>query len=267
MSGILFVVATPIGNMSDISPRAVETLKLVDYIIAEDTRTTGKLLGLIGIKNKMFSYHKFNEKSSLEKHVKTLKEGKNIAMVSDAGTPAVSDPGKHLVRAVLENGLSVIPIPGPSAAAAAFSCSGSLNDSYLFAGFLPSKGKVREEKLDSLLSTKMPVIFYESPNRIKNLLKMLEQKKCRIVVARELTKQFEEVFVYSGREIVEKGEFSVVVEPPEEEKTTFHVDPETLDIIKKYSMSSKDALTLASKIYPKMSKNDIKREILSARNS
>jgi len=267
MSGTLFVVATPIGNMSDISPRAVETLKLVDYIIAEDTRTTGRLLGLIGIKNKMFSYHKFNEKSSLDTHIEALKEGKNIAMVSDAGTPAISDPGKHLVRAVLENGLKVIPIPGPSATAAAFSCSGSLNDSYIFAGFLPSKGKVREEKLDSLLSAKMPVIFYESPNRVTNLLEMLEKRKCRVVVARELTKQFEEVFEYSGGEFVEKGEFSLVVEPPVEEEKVFHVDIEMLDIIEKYSMSSKDALTLASKIYPQMSKNDIKREVLAVRNS
>lgn len=267
MSGTLFVVATPIGNMSDISPRAVETLKHVDYIVAEDTRTTGRLLGLIGIKNKMFSYHKFNEKSSLEKHVEALKEGKNIAMVSDAGTPAVSDPGKYLVRAVLDNGLKVLPIPGPSATAAAFSCSGSLNDSYIFAGFLPSKGNVREEKLDSLLSAKMPVILYESPNRVTNLLEMLEKRQCRIVVARELTKQFEEVFEYSGGEVVQKGEFSLVVEPPVQEEKAFHVDTEMLDIIKKYDMSSKDALTLASKIYPQMSKNDIKREVLAVRNA
>ena len=181
MSGTLFVVATPIGNMADISERAVETLKMVDYIIAEDTRVSGKLLNRIGIGKKMFSYHKFNEKSVTEKHIEELKAGKNIAMISDAGTPAVSDPGKHLVRAVLESGIKVLPIPGPSAAAAAFSCSGSLNDSYIFAGFLPSKGNVREEKLDELLSLKMPVIFYESPNRVSSLLEMLKNRTAMTV--------------------------------------------------------------------------------------
>ena len=267
MNGTLFVVATPIGNMSDISQRAVDTLKMVDYIIAEDTRVSGRLLNMIGVKKKMFSYHKFNEKSSIEKHLETLNKGKNIAMISDAGTPAVSDPGKHLIRAVLENRLTVLPIPGPSAAAAAFSCSGSLNDSYIFAGFLPSKGNAREEKLDSLLSAQIPVIFYESPNRIKNLLKILQTKNCRVVIARELTKQFEEVFEYIGSEVIEKGEFTVVAEPRLQEDTDIKIDKEILDIIRNYNISNRDSLTLASKIYPKTNRNEIKRKLLYLRNS
>jgi len=267
MSGTLFVVATPIGNMSDISSRAVETLKMVDYIIAEDTRVSGKLLNLICVKKKMYPYHKFNEKSSTDTHMEALKEGKNIAMISDAGTPAVSDPGKHLVRAALDQKLKVLPIPGPSAAAAAFSCSGSLDDSYLFAGFLPSKGKAREDKLNSLLSKGVPVIFYESPNRISNLLEMLKKRNSRAVVGRELTKQFEEIFEYSGEKVTEKGEFTVVAEPVIEEEKPFCIDPDVVDFIKKYQISSKDALTLASKIHPETNKNEIKREILSARNS
>lgn len=267
MSGTLFIVATPIGNLSDISQRAIETLNAVDYIIAEDTRTSGKLLKSIGVKKKMFSYHKFNEKSSIEKHLDELEQGKNIAMISDAGTPAVSDPGKHLVRAVLNRKLRVLPIPGPSAVAAAFSCSGSLNDSYVFAGFLPSKGKVREEKLDELLSLKMPVVFYESPNRASNLLELLKNRECRIVVGRELTKQFEEVFEYSGDNLTEKGEFTVIAEPAEKAEEQQNIDQEVADIINNYSMTGKDALTLASKIYPNLSRNEIKRIVLSLRNS
>ncbi len=259
MSGTLFVIATPIGNMGDITQRAVNILSTCDYILAEDSRVTLGLLQKLGINSKVYSYHKFTEKKFLLKHIDEMKTGKNIGLVSDAGTPAVSDPGKYLVNAALNENIKVVPVPGPSAAAVAFSCSGSMSDSFVFAGFLPSKGAERIKELEKFLSFGLPVIFYEAPTRIKDLVERLASMKARIVIFRELTKMFEEIFVYDGREIKEKGEFTVVAELMENTNETKEIDSQLLEILKKSELSNKDAAELVARIYPRLGKNEIKK--------
>ena len=267
MSGNLFIVATPIGNMGDITQRARQILESCDLILAEDSRVTGTLLGMLGINKKVLSYHKFTEKKFLEGHIEALKNGMNIALVSDAGTPAVSDPGKFIVRAALDNKIPVIPVPGACAAAVAFSCSGSISDSFVFAGFIPSKGADREKTLEKFLSYGLPVVFYEAPTRIKDLIAKLQDTGCRIVVMRELTKHFEEIYEYDGREIKEKGEFTVVAEPLRTADEKLEIDSQLLDIIKSSSLSSKDSAEMLSRIYPGIPKNEIKKHFMTGRNS
>ena len=259
MSGTLFVTATPIGNMGDITARAVSVLESCDIVLAEDSRVSGNLLSRLGIKKPIFSYHKFTEKKFLEQHIEELKSGKNIALISDAGTPAVSDPGKFLVRAALDENITVVPIPGASAAVSAFSCCGSLENSFVFAGFLPSKGAERERECEKFLSFGLPVVFYEAPTRIKDLIEMIKEKCERIVIARELTKQFEEIFVYTGGEIKEKGEFTVVAEPLKKEEKVAEIDEELLDLIAKSGISAKTACEIAARVYPGLKKNDLKK--------
>ncbi|HNW82279.1 MAG TPA: 16S rRNA (cytidine(1402)-2'-O)-methyltransferase [bacterium] len=267
MSGNLFVVATPIGNMSDISQRAIQVLGSCDYILAEDSRVSGGLLAKLGINTRIFSYHKFTEKKFLQKHIDELKNGRNIALVSDAGTPGVSDPGKHIVKAALEEKIPVIPVPGACAAAVSFSCSGSSSDSFVFAGFLPSKGAVRDETLKRFLSFGLPVIFYEAPTRIKDLIEKLRSAGCRIVVMRELTKHFEEIFEYDDRDLKEKGEFTVVAEPVKVENTGIEIDKQLIEIIKLSGLSTKDSAQLLSRIYPDTGKNEIKKLFIPDRKS
>lgn len=259
MSGTLFVTATPIGNMGDITSRAVSVLESCDIVLAEDSRVSGNMLSRLGIKKTIFSYHKFTEKKYLEQHIEELKSGKNIALISDAGTPAVSDPGKFLVRAALDENIPVVPVPGASAAISAFSCCGSLENSFVFAGFLPSKGAERIRECEKFLSFGLPVVFYEAPTRIKDLLEMIKEKCSRIVVARELTKQFEEIFVYTGGEIKEKGEFTVVAEPLKKEEKVAEIDEDFLNMIAKSGISAKTACEIAAKVYPELKKNDLKK--------
>lgn len=259
MSGNLFVIATPIGNMGDITQRAVTILSTCDYILAEDSRVTSGLLQKLGINSTVYSYHKFTEKKFLQKHIDEMKSGKNIGLVSDAGTPGVSDPGKYLVSAALAENIKVVPVPGPSAVATAFSCSGSMSNSFIFAGFLPSKGSARENELKRFLSTGLPVIFYEAPTRIRDLVERLVSMNARIVIFRELTKMYEEIFVYDGREIKEKGEFTVVAEPPEFGEKPKEIDPDILHLIKKSDLTNKDKTELISRIYRDMPKNEIKK--------
>ncbi len=261
LSGILFVTATPIGNMSDMSERAIETLKNANLVLAEDTRETIKLFNRFGIKTRLESYHKFSEKKELQKYIALLENGEKIALVSDAGTPAVSDPGKYLVNEALLHGIRVIPIPGASAAMAAFSASGCMSNSFVFAGFLSSKGAQRKTELENFLLAGLPVVIYESPNRIKDLIELLKEASCRIVVGRELTKHFEEVFLFDGREITEKGEFTVIAEPFQKKAEEIVFEQEVLDIIEKYKISSKDAQTILTKIYPEAKQNLIKKAI------
>lgn len=267
MSGNLFIVATPIGNMGDISQRAKQVLESCDLILAEDSRVTGTLLGMLGINKKVLSYHKFTEKKFLEGHIEELKNGKNLALVSDAGTPAISDPGKFIVRAALDNRIPVIPVPGACAAAVAFSSSGSMSDSFVFAGFLPSKGSEREKALEKFLSCGLPVVFYEAPTRIKELITSLSLLGCRIVITRELTKHFEEIFEYDGREIKEKGEFTVVAEPRNTVKKSVEIDPQLLELIKASALSSKDSAEMLSRVYPGLPRNEIKKHFMTGRNS
>ncbi len=259
MAGTLFITATPIGNMGDITSRAVSVLESCDIVLAEDSRVSGNMLSRLGIKKPIFSYHKFTEKKFLEQHIEELKSGKNIALISDAGTPAVSDPGKFLVRAALDENIPVVPVPGASAAISAFSCCGSLENSFVFAGFLPSKGAERVAECEKFLSFGLPVVFYEAPTRIKELLEMIKEKCGRIVVARELTKQFEEIFVYTGGEVKEKGEFTVVAEPLKKEEKVAEIDEDFLNLIAKSGISAKTACEIAARVYPELKKNDLKK--------
>jgi 16S rRNA (cytidine1402-2'-O)-methyltransferase len=217
MAGTLYIVSTPIGNLGDITLRALETLKEVDIIACEDTRHSMQLLNRFEIKKPLVSYHQHSRDSKVEQIISSLNEDKNVALVTDAGTPGIGDPGEYLIRAALEAGVEIVPIPGVSAAITALSISGLSTDEFVFIGFLPHK-KGRQTKLKEIALEKRTIILYESPFRIKKLLaELLEFVGDRNVsVSRELTKKFEET--YRGKisevmdEIKEKGEFVVILD-------------------------------------------------------
>jgi len=195
MPGTLYLVATPIGNLSDITHRALQVLRDVDLIACEDTRHTQKLLNHYGITTKTISYHEHNEQQRAVKLIDQLKQGDNIAVVSDAGTPAISDPGFRLVRAAIENEVPVVPVPGPSALISALIAAGLPTDEFFFAGFLPPRSSARRARLSELQSVPGTLIFYEAPHRLAATLKdayeILGERDA--VVARELTKVHEEI--------------------------------------------------------------------------
>ena len=195
MSGTLFVVATPIGNLADASPRALEVLRSVDLIACEDTRTTRTLLARYAIATRSVALHQHNERAASGKLLNSLVEGKNLALVSDAGTPLLSDPGALLVEAAHRAGIRVSPIPGPSAAVAAFSAAGFAAGRFLFAGFLPPTKSARAAALEAL-EADCPVVLYEAPHRVLETVQDLAERfgpEREIVIARELTKKFEEL--------------------------------------------------------------------------
>ncbi len=193
--GTLYLVATPIGNLADITHRALQVLNDVDLIACEDTRHTHKLLNHYGISTKTISYHEHNEQQRTLELIERLKQGANIAVVSDAGTPSISDPGFRLVRAAIENEISIVPVPGPSALIAGLIAAGLPTDEFFFAGFLPSRTNARRARLTELQSVPGTLIFYESPHRLAEALKdayeILGEREA--VVARELTKLHEEI--------------------------------------------------------------------------
>lgn len=195
MHGTLFLVATPIGNLQDISFRAVETLKTVDLIACEDTRHTRKLLTHFGVKNKLVSYHEHNEIERAEEFAALLESGKSVAVVSDAGTPGIADPGFRLVQKAREIGAKIVPIPGAVAFVNALIVSGLPTDSLFFGGFLPSKKSERQNRLGEVKAIPATLCFYETPHRIaKSLADCLEiLGNRRAVVAREITKLHEEI--------------------------------------------------------------------------
>jgi 16S rRNA (cytidine1402-2'-O)-methyltransferase len=220
MAGVLYIVATPIGNLEDITLRALRVLKEVDLIAAEDTRHTQALLHHYGIKTPLTSYHEHNERSKAQDLVERLARGKNIALVSDAGTPVISDPGYRLVVEALQNSIQVIPIPGPSALAAALSVAGLPTDRVAFEGFLPAKKQERKIRLAALQRETRTLVFYEAPHRLKE---SLDDILCifgdrEIVVARELTKLHEEFLRGAVSDVIErlaeravKGEVTILV--------------------------------------------------------
>ncbi len=227
--GILYLVATPIGNLKDITLRALKVLREVDVILAEDTRNTVKLLNHYAIKKPLKSYHKFNEKETAGKIVEELLMGKKMALVSDAGTPAISDPGEELVKAAILQDIRVVPIPGASAFTEALIASGLSASLFTFVGFLPTKGKERKELLEYTKTLRGTVIFYEAPHRVGKTLKELAEVMGdrQAVIGRELTKKFEEFLRGTLLELAErlqereiKGEFVLLVEgiSKEEEK-------------------------------------------------
>ncbi len=218
--GTLYIVSTPIGNMEDITLRALRILKEVDLIAAEDTRRTGLLLKHFGIQAPLTSYFEGNELKKKEFILAKLKEGKNVALVSDAGTPGVSDPGFRLIQLAIENQLPIVPIPGSSAVITALSVSGLPTDAFLFKGFLPHKSKKRRDLLKGLEEVRETLIFYESPHRIsetlKDILEILGDRE--IVLTRELTKVYEEIMRGKVSEILNqvgdrtlKGEITLVI--------------------------------------------------------
>jgi len=195
MSGTLYLVATPIGNLADITHRALQVLKDVDLIACEDTRHTHKLLQHYAITTKTISYHEHNEQQRAAHLIDLLKQGSDVAVVSDAGTPSISDPGFRLVRAAIENDVPVVPVPGPSALISALIAAGLPTDEFFFAGFLPSRSNARRAKLNELRSIPGTLIFYEAPHRLAMTLsdayEILGEREA--VVARELTKLHEEI--------------------------------------------------------------------------
>lgn len=221
MAGVLYLCATPIGNLEDMTLRCIRILKEADLIAAEDTRQTIKLLNHFEIKKPMISYHEHNKQEKGRELVSMLLEGKSIALVSDAGMPAISDPGEDLVRLCIEHNITVTPIPGASASLTALIISGLSTRSFCFEGFLPANKKEKKELLTQLKEETRTIILYESPHRIKDTLSELQQYlgDRKISVSRELTKKFEETIRGSISEVAAilkerdiKGEFVVVIE-------------------------------------------------------
>ncbi len=222
MSGTLYLCATPIGNLSDVSKRFIETLELVDIIAAEDTRVTIKLLNHFNIKKQLTSYHEHNKREKGEYLVSLLKEGKNVALVSDAGTPAISDPGEDLVKLCIENDINVTSIPGCVAAVNALILSGLSTKRFSFEGFLSVNKRHRKEHLASLAKDTHTMIFYEAPHKLTYTLSDMAEvfgKERKIALVRELTKIHEEVLRLTLGEAIEKfnidkpkGEYVIVVD-------------------------------------------------------
>lgn len=195
-SGVLYVVATPIGNLADVSQRALGVLAEVDLIAAEDTRHSGRLLQQYQITTKILSLHDHNERDRAPDVVARLSQGKSVALISDAGTPLISDPGFHLVRLAHEQGIKVVPIPGASAMLAALSAAGLPSDRFVFEGFLPSKATARKKRLEAMAAESRTAIFYEAPHRLLDTLADMVSvfgEDRHVVLARELTKTFETI--------------------------------------------------------------------------
>ena len=221
MNGKLYVVATPIGNLEDITFRAVRILQEVDVIVAEDTRHTKILLDKYDIHKPLTSYHKFNLKGKTDYLIELLQQGKNLALVSDSGTPGISDPGYQVIRDSVERGIPVEVIPGASASLAALAVSGLPTDSFVFEGFLPRKPGKKRKRLELLKALPQTIIIYESPFRVIKTLEEIRQVmgERRVAVCRELTKKFEETVRGLVSEVIPKikakGEFVIVVAPAE----------------------------------------------------
>lgn len=218
--GILYIVATPIGNLEDITLRAIRVLKEVDLIAAEDTRHTLKLLNHLEISKPLISYHRHNEEVKSNVLLEKLEEGKNIALVSDAGTPGICDPGEEIIKKCIELEIKVIPVPGACAMINSLICSGIDTKEFTFLGFLPLNKKLRKNKLDEIEKTNKTIIIYEAPHKLENTLKDLKQildKNRKIVLAREITKIHEEFIRGNIDDIIEKiqdvkGEFVIIIE-------------------------------------------------------
>jgi 16S rRNA (cytidine1402-2'-O)-methyltransferase len=271
---MLYLVATPIGNLADITLRAIATLKACDYILCEDTRHSYILLSHYQIQKPLKSYHKFNEASRAESILHDLKAGKNICLVSDAGTPGISDPGADLVKLCIERNIPITAIPGACAAIQALSCSGLPTDRFQFLGFLPRKENELKKKLLEILTYPGTTICYESPNRILKVLELIQsvQSKRLLVVARELTKKFEEivrgtatVLIEYWRQIPPKGEIVLLIAPEiggsQPDWTACSPEEHVHWIQETYSLSRKEAIKLAAELR-RMPKRDIYQKLL-----
>lgn len=247
--GTLYLCPTPIGNLEDITLRVLRVLSEVDLIAAEDTRQTLKLLNHYEIKKSLVSYHEHNKVTMGPKLIEKLKSGKSIALVTDAGTPSISDPGEELVRLCIQEGIKIVPLPGPTAAITALIASGLDVSSFVFEGFLPKKSKERREKLERISREERTTILYESPHRLKETLKELKEYigERKVVVARELTKIHEEFIRGTVEEVLEKlgeevkGEIVIVIEGAK--ISPLQKDPkELIDKYLKLGMDKKEAV-------------------------
>ena len=259
-TGTLYVVATPIGNLGDISQRARDVLAEVDLIAAEDTRHSKRLLAHLGIQGRLTSFHEHNEDRKQPELLARLEAGQDVALISDAGTPLVSDPGYHLIRGALEADLRVSPIPGPSALVAALSVAGLPSDRFCFEGFLPAQKGKRKKQLEALVNETGTLIFYESSHRIVDLARDLESMfpaDREMTIARELTKRFETVHKTTCGEVVEwlessidqrKGEFVVLVRGASKKAAAGEVEADVLLEALLDHLPTKAAAEVASRV-------------------
>lgn len=272
MSGILYLVATPIGNLEDMTLRAVRILKEVDLIAAEDTRNTLKLLNHFEIKKPLISYHRHNEEIKVDNLIEKLKNGENIAVVSDAGTPGISDPGEVIVKEAIKNNIEVIPIPGACAAINALIASGLDTKEFVFIGFLPLNKKLRKEKLKEIENETKTCIIYEAPHKLKNTLEDLKDilQNRKVVLAREITKIHEEFIRESINEIISKaeglkGEMIILIEGSELKEQEVELNElslrEHFEFYKKQGLDKKEIIKKIAKDRG-VSKNEIYMEFV-----
>lgn len=275
----LYIVATPIGNLSDMVPRAVEVLQTAAFVAAEDTRHSAKLMSYFNIDTPLIAYHDHSDSNKLQTLLGYLIDGHDIALISDAGTPLISDPGYKLVREARKLGASIVPIPGPCAAIAALSAAGLPTDRFVFEGFLPAKGGARKKRLTQLAEETRTLIFYESPHRIVDTLSDMKDifgGDRDAVVARELTKTYESIMAANLTEIdhminedpqQRKGEFVVIVAgAPEKDSHVLDSESERVLAILLTDLSVKQSSELAAKITG-ISKKVIYQAALDMRNS
>jgi 16S rRNA (cytidine1402-2'-O)-methyltransferase len=267
--GILYVVATPIGNLADMTLRAIETLKQVDAIAAEDTRHSSGLLNHFGISKKLIAVHEHNEQQSAQILLQRIQAGESIALITDAGTPGISDPGAVVVDVLREHGVTVVPVPGVSAVIAALSASGITQNGFIFIGFLPASGSQRRKQLELLKAQTCTLVFYEAPHRIveciEDLASVLGGDR-RITIARELTKTFEtfhRCMLSEAKQWLEsdsnqqRGEFVLLVETaPVKEAAAVHEEAARVLQLLLAELPLKQAVKLATDI-TKLKKNDL----------
>ena len=276
MSGTLFVVATPIGNLEDLTPRARQTLTAVDLVAAEDTRHTRRMLITIGAKPALLALHDHNEEQAVHGFIESLKGGKDVALVSDAGTPLVSDPGFRLLRAAHEHDIKVVPIPGASAVTAALSVAGLPTDRFCFEGFAPSRRTARRQWMQNLATEERTIVLYESVHRIEECLADLADifgADRRAFIGRELTKMYEQcVQATLGQlkeqvddgSIVGKGEFVIVIHGAEPSTGT-SLDTDSLLTELAVHLSAKDAARVAARLSGQK-KNELYQRLLELKD-
>ena len=256
---MLYLIATPIGNLADITYRAVETLQSCDYILCEDTRHSLALLRHYQIHKPLNSLHKFNESKKQQAIIEDLLRGQTIGLISDAGTPAISDPGSWLIQRCLEEKIRVVPIPGASALITALSCSGLNTERFQFCGFLPKKASELKKCLQELLAYPGTTVCYESPHRLLNTLKQIDQlaSKRLLAVARELTKQFEEVQRGTAHELMShwqgkevKGEIVLLISGQEEEVDwqELSLEEHVAQMVTEYKLDRSEAILMVAKL-------------------
>ena len=270
MRGTLYVVGTPIGNLDDITYRAVRILGEVDLVACEDTRQTHKLLEHYGIRKPMISYHEHNEADRSRDLVQRIEGGQSIALVSDAGTPLVSDPGYRLVHAAVERGIPVVPVPGPSAAVAALSASGLPSDSFRFMGFLPPKSGQRRRMFESLKHETATLVFYEAPHRIAEALDDAAETlgDRPVVVAREITKMHEEFIRGTAAEVAAelrsrpaiKGEITLLIAKAGEPQAAEGPIREAVEALERAGLARMDAMKQVARERG-ISKRDVYKEM------